>query len=364
MSTGFDAAGLARLDATMHRHIADASAAGLVWGVARDDDVHVGFAGHADEGGAGTPFARDTIFRISSMTKPVTAVAALVLVEECLLRLDDPVDDFLPELADRRVLRDPTGRSTTRSRRPADHRARRADVPPRARHGLGALGPPAAGARADGRARPRRRPAGAAGARRRPTSGCGRLGTLPLSYQPGERWLYHTGADVPACSSPGPPGQPFGDFLHERILGPLGMADTGFHVPADELDRFGPRRGADPETGALASTTRPTGSGHAPAFAGGGDGLVSTIDDFLAFARMLLGGGAGAGSGPVEGVRGGHGHCPRRAGPRPDGTVGWGFGRRGARRPAGSLCGRDLRLGRRARHVVGERSGQRLAACC
>ena len=108
MSTGFDTAGLARLDTTMHRHIADGSAAGLVWAVARDNDVHVGWGGTSEGGGAGAPIARDTIFRISSMTKPITAVAVLMLVEDCVLRLDDPVDAFLPELADRRVLSSPT----------------------------------------------------------------------------------------------------------------------------------------------------------------------------------------------------------------------------------------------------------------
>src|SRR5829696_6287845 len=109
MTTGFDTAALARLDAVMQRHVAGGSAAGVVWAAARDDDVHVGWAGTAGEGGAGTAIARNSIFRISSMTKPVTAVAVLQLVEDCVLGLDDPVDALLPELADRRVLRDPAG---------------------------------------------------------------------------------------------------------------------------------------------------------------------------------------------------------------------------------------------------------------
>src|SRR5437868_606736 len=91
---GFSGAGLARLRDVMDGH--GSSGVGLAWLVARDGDSHVGVAGD--------DVTRDTIFRISSMTKPVTAVAALVLVEECRLRLDDPVDPFLPELADRRVL--------------------------------------------------------------------------------------------------------------------------------------------------------------------------------------------------------------------------------------------------------------------
>jgi CubicO group peptidase (beta-lactamase class C family) len=114
-----------------------------------------------------------------------------------------------------------------------------------------------------------------------------RLGTLPLSFQPGERWLYHTGADILGVLVARAAGQPFEAFLQQRLFGPLGMVDTAFSVPADKLDRFGPvyngRTVADPRDGQWATP---------PKFPGGGAGLVSTLDDYLAFARMLLADGA------------------------------------------------------------------------
>ena len=112
---GFTKAGLERLRDVLQRHVDDGSHPGLVWMVARPGHVHVDAIG-VDTVGENRPMRRDTIFRISSMTKPVTAVAAMLLVEECRLGLDDPVDALLPELADRRVLARSTAKSTTRCR--------------------------------------------------------------------------------------------------------------------------------------------------------------------------------------------------------------------------------------------------------
>src|SRR5262249_35690155 len=110
--------GVDRLRAVMDRHVADGDAVGLAWGVARRGEIVTGAGGPLD-GGGGVAVDERTVFRISSMTKPVTAVAALALVEDCVLRLDDPVDPFLPELADPLVLVDPSGpldRTTPASR--------------------------------------------------------------------------------------------------------------------------------------------------------------------------------------------------------------------------------------------------------
>ena len=104
VNRGFTKTGLERLREVMNRHVDDGSHPGLVWMVARPGHVHVDAIG-VDTVGENRAMRRDTIFRISSMTKPVTAVATMLLVEECRLRLDDPVDALLPELADRRVLR-------------------------------------------------------------------------------------------------------------------------------------------------------------------------------------------------------------------------------------------------------------------
>ena len=117
-----------------------------------------------------------------------------------------------------------------------------------------------------------------------------RLGQLPLSYQPGERWLYHVGADVAGVLVERAAGAPFADVLRERIFEPLGMVDTDFHVPAAKLDRFGPVGTADPETGALGVYDPADGQWSTPpAFPGGGAGLVSTVDDYLAFAAHAAG---------------------------------------------------------------------------
>ena len=325
--TGFAKDGLARLDRVMDGHVGS-DAAGAVWGVLRDGDVHVGVAGTADEGGGGAPIARDTIFRISSMSKPVTAVAVMVLVEECRLRLDDPVDDLLPELADRRVLADPAGPldETVAAVRPItlrdvltfrlglgmdlEHWDRPQPVLERAAElGLGA-GPP--------------QPAGPP----EPDEWMRRLGTLPLVHQPGERWLYHVGADVAGVLIARAAGQPFDVFLRERVFDPLGMTDTGFHVPAEALGRFGPLWSADPATGETVVYDPADGQwATAPAFPGGGAGLVSTIDDYLAFAGMLMAGGIWGrervlSSASVALMT--QAHVTR--GPDPTGALGWGFG--------------------------------------
>jgi len=231
----------------------------------------------------------DTIFRISSMTKPVTAVAALILVEECVLRLDDPVDPILPELADRRVVRRIDGPvdDTVPAERPITVR----DLLT-LRMGFGAyfgrcpvndlaaelqlsVGPP--------------QPARAPG----PDEWMRRFSTLPLMCQPGERWLYHTGADVLGVLLARACGQPLDAVLRERVFEPLGMVDTGFFVPAGDLERFATSYATNPESGALDLFDGPAGQWSTPpAFPSGGAGLVSTAPDFTAFAEMLLDGGA------------------------------------------------------------------------
>ncbi len=120
-----------------------------------------------------------------------------------------------------------------------------------------------------------------------------RFSTLPLMFQPGERWLYHTGADVLGVLIARASGQPFEEFLRARVFEPLGMNDTAFCAPAADVDRLTTLYTPDPEMGALTVFDAPTGQWSAPpAFPSGGAGLVSTADDYLAFAEMLLRGGA------------------------------------------------------------------------
>ncbi|HEX9994708.1 MAG TPA: serine hydrolase domain-containing protein [Acidimicrobiales bacterium] len=321
MTTGaLSGAGLERLDAVMAGHAERGDVPGLVWLVARRGEVHAGSAGDV--------VGRDAVFRVSSMTKPVTAVAAMVLLEECRLRLDDPVDAWLPELADRRVLARPDGPldHTVPARRPITVR----DVLT-FRLGLGmdfaAAGPqPVLEAMAAlelgaGPPAPAEPP--------EPDEWLRRLGTLPLAAQPGERWLYDTGSAVLGVLVARASGQPFDGFLRERVLGPLGMRDTGFSVPDGERHRFGPCWTADPATGERTVYDPVDGQwSRPPAFPAGNAGLVSTVDDYLAFASMLLAGGRHAGGRllarpTVAAMTTDH---VGGAGPSPDGSVGWGFG--------------------------------------
>jgi CubicO group peptidase (beta-lactamase class C family) len=330
--TTFAPSGLQRLHDVMARHVDDDTAGGVAWLAARGDHIETGTVGSLTRGESGNKVRRDSIFRIASMTKPIVAVAALLLVEDCVLRLEDPVDDLLPELADRKVLVDGRGRldgDTVPARRPItlhDLLTFRLglgmdfDAPwpqplleEMARLGLGS-GPP----------EPRTPPA--------PDEWIRRLATLPLLYQPGERWLYHIGADVLGVLVARAAGQRLEDFLRERVFEPLGMVDTGFCT--GDLDRLGSCYGADPVTGVRTVYDAPDGQWSAPpAFPSGGGGLVSSVDDFYAFGRMLLSKGClPDGSrllsrASVEVMTTDQIGVDRGApGPSPDGSQGWGFG--------------------------------------
>ncbi|MCX4745210.1 beta-lactamase family protein [Kitasatospora sp. NBC_01287] len=289
-SRGFVKSRLERLRTTLTGHVEQGGVPGLVALVARGDEVHVEALGVRSVGGG--PVTRDTLFRVASMTKPVTAVAAMILLEECRLRLDDPVDELLPELADRQVLRHLDGPldDTVPARRSITVRDLLTF-----RLGTGIVaGPPggypiqramAALELGQGLPSPALVPA--------PDEWLRRLGTLPLMYQPGERWAYHTGSDVLGVLIARAVGRPFEEFLRERLFAPLGMTSTAFSVTPDRLDRFATAYRGDPATGTLAVQDEAAGGGWSapPAFASGGAGLVSTVDDFHAFSRMLLDGG-------------------------------------------------------------------------
>lgn len=290
MAEGITAAGLERLHAAAEQHVGDERVPGLVALVARGDQVHVEALGKLAVGGA--PVTRDSIFRIASTTKPITAAATLALAGEGLIALDEPVDRLLPELSGRRVLRRMDGPLDDTV--PADRAITVRDLltftfgfgmmmqmftspgpwpvveAAEALH-LATIGPPEPDVQPD------------------PDTWIAGLGSLPLLAQPGERWLYNTGASVLGVLIARAAGQPVGEVLRSRVFAPLGMRDTAFCTTA---------------TGRLATAYRPTPGGlvawdqpdgawsHPPAFGDGAAGLVSTVDDLLAFARMLLRGGA------------------------------------------------------------------------
>jgi CubicO group peptidase (beta-lactamase class C family) len=285
---GFSATGLRRLHDVLARHVESGKIPGVVALVGRGDETHVEVLGTMNHGGD-TPMARDTIFRMASTSKPVSVAAAMVLLDECRLRLDDVVDPWLPELANRQVLTriDAPLDDTVPARRPITVR----DVLT-STFGLGmdmtALGAPIMGAIFSQGLTP-----DLPTPMPEPDEWMRRLGTLPLMYQPGERWQYHISSDLLGVLVARLTGQSFESFLRERVFGPLGMADTGFHVPAEKLDRLPTLYAPDPQTGDFTVWDEAEGGrwSRPPAFPGGGGGLVSTVDDYHAYFRMLLGGG-------------------------------------------------------------------------
>ena len=326
---------LARLRDVMSGYVERGKVPGVVALVSRHGEVHVEAIG-AKSAGGGDPVRRDTIFRIASMTKPITAAAAMILVEECRLRLDDPIDRLLPELADRRVLRRLDGPldDTEPARRPITLRDLLTF-----RMGFGILmAPPGsypiqrASSELDlgqGMPQPQTPPA--------PDEWIRRFGTLPLMHQPGEKWVYNTGSDVLGVLIARASGQPFERFLRERLFEPLGMRDTAFSVPPASLDRFATSYWTNPRTGAGEVYDMPEGGqwSRPPAFPSGGGGLVSTVDDYLSFARMLLNHGKNGGErilsrAAVETMTADHLTPAQKAvselAPRFFDNHGWGFG--------------------------------------
>ncbi len=279
-----------RVRAAAEPHVGDVRVPGLVALVARGDDVWVEALGTLAIGGA--PVERDSLFRIASTSKPITAAVTLAVIEEGLIGLDEPVDRLLPELADRRVL--------TRKNGPLDETvpARRAITTRdlltftfgfgmvNEMFGSGTVWPVVAATEeldlcTIGPGDPDRQPD--------PDAWIAGLGSLPLIAQPGERWLYNTGASVLGVLVARATGESFEDVLKSRLFEPLGMGSTAFWTP--ETDRLATayRRAG---SGDLVAWDEPDGAwSRPPAFADGACGIVSTVDDLLAFSRMLLAGG-------------------------------------------------------------------------
>jgi CubicO group peptidase (beta-lactamase class C family) len=284
-SGGFSHARLGRLSDVLRGYVDSGAVAGAVGLICRHDEIHAEVVGVQDLA-AGTPMRRDTIFRLASVTKPIAAAAAMILVEETRLRLDEPVDRHLPELANRRVLRSLDSRidDTVPAHRPITLRDLLTF-----RLGFGAImaAPgtyPIQQAVADAGLAP-----GPGLSTLTPDDWMARLGSLPLMHQPGERWMYHTGFDVLGVLIARAAGQPLDTFMAERISAPLGMLDTGFEVPLAKMDRFATCYRADETTGKLAVWDEARGGqwARAPVFPGAGGGLVATADDCLAFGRMM-----------------------------------------------------------------------------
>lgn len=302
MTDGFTDEGLAALDAALAGHVASGAVPGLVALVARGGQVHVTTAGHLALGEA-APIGRDAIFRIASLTKPVTGVAATLLVQDGAMALDDPVARWLPELSEPRVLRsyDAQLSDTVPAERPITVEdllsfrlgfgsiftpQRLPILEAEQALDLKTLGPPWPPTR------------------HTPDQWIAAFGSLPLLDQPGERFRYNTGATLAGILIERVTGAPLAEVLHKRVFEPLGMTDTAFWVPAAKLGRFttmyAPSQaarhfgGSSADGAELTLIDRPHGwYAAAPSLPDGAAGLVSTIDDLGAFAAMLAADGGG-----------------------------------------------------------------------
>lgn len=258
-----------------------AGAVTLVWQAGKV--LQVNELGHRDVH-AGLPMQRDTIFRIASMSKPVTVAAAMAMAEEGSFALTDPVSAYLPELVDLQVLADPAGplERTVPLRRPITF-----DDLMTHRSGLAyafSVGPPL------------NRAYGKLMFRQDQDRWLAELARLPLSHQPGERLTYSHATDVLGIALSRIEAKPLAEVLARRVFEPLGMADTGFAVSAEGRRRAATMCKLD-ETNTLRDDAMGPAPVTLPTFCTGGAGLWSTADDYLVFARMLLGGGI------VDGVR-------------------------------------------------------------
>ncbi len=272
---------------------------GLVSLVARGDEVTVDALGVRTFGGD-VPMRRDTLFRIASMTKPMIAAVTLMLAEDDLLDLEEPVARVLPELAGQRVLARPDA--------PLDEtvaRVRPVTVEDLLTFTMG-FGIVVAGDQMDPdypivrawreqqlvMSEPDPRTPHA------PDEWIRRFGALPLIHQPGDTWMYNAGTLVLSVLLARVSGRPLGDLLRERLFEPLGMRDTGFWLPAERAVELPGYYMTDFATGKLAENeaSPPEQWAAPPVFPSGSAGLVSTADDFLAFARLLLAGGVHGGT--------------------------------------------------------------------
>lgn len=276
----FDPATLDRIPGALQAVVDAGDLSGFVTLIWRKGEiVQLNTVGHRDVA-AGKPMTRDTMFRIASMTKPITSVAALMLMEEGKLRLDDPITKWAPEFANMKVLKDASGPLDEVYDAPREitiddlmtHRAGLA-------YGFTSVGP-IAHAYQHALGSPLANPHG-------PDQWMQKLSDLPLSYAPGERFHYSHATDVLGFLVGRIAGMPFQDFLQQRILGPLGMVDTDFWCPPEKRERMAHLYKIDPATDALQDVSFPHEDAQ-PAFCAGGGGLISTLDDYLTFARLML----------------------------------------------------------------------------
>jgi CubicO group peptidase (beta-lactamase class C family) len=288
--SGLDGARLERLGRHFDRYVEDGRLPGWLAVVHRDGETHTQCGGRRDIE-ADLPVEEGTLWRVYSMTKPITSVAAMMLWEEGHFELKDPISRWLPEFADTRVFRG--GAMAKIVSEPAlepiamwhllthtsgltygFHHANPVDEVYRA-HGFEWASPPGMDLAAC----------------------CEAWAELPLVFQPGTEWNYGVSTDVLGRVVEVISGQPLDEFFAARVLGPLGMVETWFSAPEPEHDRLAALYTPDPESGRATRSPMSVAATRPPEFLSGGGGLVSSAADYLRFTRMLLGGGE------LDGVR-------------------------------------------------------------
>lgn len=282
---GFDSERLKRLDSYVRGYVADDKLAGMTTLLARKGKI-VQFNTYGHQALGGAPMRRDTIFRIYSMTKPITGVALLMLLEEGRFRLDDPISMHLPEFKALKVIAgwDSEGKPILEDAKRSPTIRELMNHSAGYGYGLSADSPTDRLYRANGALQ-------AASM----ADFIARASKLPLMFQPGTSYNYSLSVDIQGALVERLSGQPFGAFLEQRIFRPLRMDDTGFHVPRARLGRLaGFYNGV--KNGRLQPATTvfgwPAPNAEAPpAFESGGAGLYSTTMDYARFAQMLLNGG-------------------------------------------------------------------------
>jgi CubicO group peptidase (beta-lactamase class C family) len=277
---GFDAAKMETIAPLLQGVVDGGDLSGIVSLVWRDgEDVQLNTIGKRDIEND-KPMTRDTLFRIASMTKPITSVAALMLMDEGKLKLDDPIAKWLPEFTEMEVMRVPDGELNNTYPLP---RAITVEDLMTHRSGLAyafTSRGPIAQAYEKVLGQPLDNP-------RTADEWLKSIASLPLSYAPGTRMHYSHSTEVLGFLLGRIAGKPYREVIKERLLDPLGMVDTDFYVPKEKRDRLAVVYQQDQATGALKPVPFPQYD-TPPAYTAGGGGLISTLDDYLTFARMLL----------------------------------------------------------------------------
>ena len=287
-TVGFSSTRLQRLDEAMRAAIDAKELAGVVTAVARHGKLVNFHAQGFQDIASRTPMRKDTIFRIYSMTKPITGVAMMMLYEEGKWSPSDPLSKFIPEFASLKVFAGVTTGGEPILEKPAHPPTVGELMTHTAGFTYGVFGDT---------------PVDKLYQKENPLRSGSlqefieKLARLPLSYQPGEAWVYSVSVDVQGYLVEKLSGQSLPDFLRDRIFGRLRMSDTGFAVPESKLGRLATTYAADPKSGELQPRPRDPNVSRVPGMASGGGGLYSTASDYLRFAQMLLNGGA------LDGVR-------------------------------------------------------------